>query len=827
MSPVGVDGQNREVRTQSSSSTSTLTYETARFTLRAPRVAVLFDGGADWQFWALTAMRDITHTWGGSGFVLVPHHAGEVNPTVVDVVRRYDPDFVIAAPRRIRHFENLRPGGLREVLDDCSVEQAAELLNTSSDVVVQDAAAGRAAHDVAERCSAYRRRIPGGQWDYGSFSLASDVGHSPTAADLTSGGPRLAVPPSWRGPIALTAAVSFGVIEAPAGDPETLDDEKAANVLSHAWQPDTWHDLPLELVHPSTGFDLAFDPAKQLFSLAATESGLAWVGRPRPLPNTFRYVVGDGADDFALAMILNRLSGNTFWIHPDWWPGNGTGIGRAVREATSSWFHSPSPRWTALSVLSTTMTPQDLQPWIKELQRPDDSILISDGVTWTHPNGQQRMVSVGVDAFDVECDLHLAAADQFDQQIPLPVIRDRDGTITVAASLPLPSTTAGNVAERPYQVDIALDAAVFPTGRGFDANTLLVPDQEWQTWVRSGRDAVSYQARRFDFVPAGSTQHGRLATPRLRLPGLSNWIGQMAGQSGYTVVSSDAGQKAALLATLWGGRSAVAAALAGPLRAVLDSMASPPKKGRDSYLDGQAIRLALDRGVINFEGIRSKWPGESDLAEVRDAVDTLTSNGVLRRGLMLRCPSCTLLSFIAVDDLAQTSRCTRCLGPVELARTNWGHEPSEEPTWFYDAHPLALGLLLSHGDVPFMLAAHLARAATRFADVGEVEFRRAGASCAEIDLIALVDDRLIVAEAKSTGSLGAGSSRVKAINKRLLVAQTLRCDEVIFATTASRWSSAVIDAVRGAVDTFKWTGMRPPTARMISGLGASVTESVA
>ena len=802
--------------------TGALTYETARFTLRAPRVAVVFDGGSDWQFWALSAMHSITHTWGGSGFVLVPHHNGEVSPVIAEAVRRYDPDFVVPAPRRLKDVAQSRPSALREVVVDSTEEPADEPLATSGDHCVQDVVGHQAATQLAERCSVYRRRVEW-EWHYDSLALASTTAYPPTAVDVTDHFPCISVPPQWGGPLALMAAVTFGNVEQPTADRASLDEAQAAAVLRHTLQPKTWHQLPQELVYDPSAVGLDFDVATLPGALTATESGLSWVGRPAPTPRRFRYVVGDGPDDFALAMIMNRISRDTYWMHPDWLPSGASELGRAVRETTTTLLSSPSTRWSSLDILSTTKNREELEPWVQHLQQPDHGIFMSaDGVTWTPPQYKQRNVGAGAISMMGERNLHLAADDQFDQRIPIPVTKNSDGAIVVAASLPLPTTATGSATDRPYQVDFDLDIALLPTGRGLDGRSLLRTDHEWHTWARSGRDAISYQARRFDFVAAGATQHGQLATPRLQVPSLGGWVAQMAMQSDYTIAPSDAGQKAALVAALWGGRSNVARDITSPFRSVLSTMASPPKGDHDSYLDGTAIRLSGDRGVISFPGIRKLWRDAVGLDEVRDTIDNLTSRGVLRRGLLLRCPGCTLLSFIAVDNLVQTSRCARCLGSVELTRSNWG-KSLEEPTWFYDAHPLAAELVTTHGDVPFLLAKHLAKPTSRFADLGELEFRKNGSSCAEIDLIALAGDHLVVAETKSNSTLGDGRTRQRAINKRLLIARVLQADEVVFATTAAEWSTGVREEVSKAMAKFDWMGTRP-NGRMISGLGGSVHE---
>ena len=57
-------------------------------TLRPARVAVVFDGGDDWQYWARLAIDAASQVWGGAGFILIPHRDGEVVPSLLQAACR-------------------------------------------------------------------------------------------------------------------------------------------------------------------------------------------------------------------------------------------------------------------------------------------------------------------------------------------------------------------------------------------------------------------------------------------------------------------------------------------------------------------------------------------------------------------------------------------------------------------------------------------------------------------------------------------------------------------------------------------------------------------
>ncbi len=95
-----------------------------------------------------------------------------------------------------------------------------------------------------------------------------------------------------------------------------------------------------------------------------------------------------------------------------------------------------------------------------------------------------------------------------------------------------------------------------------------------------------------------------------------------------------------------------------------------------------------------------------------------------------------------------------------------------------------------HGDIPLLAAAELKRNRRSYTDVAELEFYdpESGKPVAEIDLIASVDDEVVLVEAKSNGQFGSGA-RGKQTVKILRIAQALRADRVVLATSEPEWNA--------------------------------------
>lgn len=196
----------------------------------------------------------------------------------------------------------------------------------------------------------------------------------------------------------------------------------------------------------------------------------------------------------------------------------------------------------------------------------------------------------------------------------------------------------------------------------------------------------------------------------------------------------------------------------------------------------------------------------------------------MHRGLILRCASCKDLAFITLDDVGSNNTCRRCGTANQLTHERWNH-PMDEPTWWYDLHPAARELLAADAGVGILAAHHLRRSARRYDDLSEIEFLRCTSPVAEADLIAVVDGRVVLGEAKTTPSLGSRRQRTDKARKIATMASALCADEVILCTTSEiEWTPTDLEAVRSAVDKTLPENVPRPTLRTLTGLGIKVLD---
>jgi hypothetical protein len=534
-------------------------------------------------------------------------------------------------------------------------------------------------------------------------------------------------------------------------------------------------------------------------------------------------VVGDTAEDFAAALAWDRIFGRGIWIPADCSPAGNSSDAATMRLMYHALVVSPTLHRSGKVLVGTVSASQNAVDQIVAALR-EPGIVVGD------ESEQRRRHTEGLVPFAINFDragsLHWAVAEQFDQQYALPVDRDDDGGASMVAPPPAPVITHPDLSRCEslrWQVDVRMWPSSMPRGRGLDGRNLLAPgEDEYLTWVRSGRDGISYESERYNFVLAGTARVSRLARPRLREPGLREWASLMAIQQGKAFVLSDAGRRVEILRRLWDGREQLAADMAGNLLPMFRGFVVSERMTRDAYPDGDGVVLNND-GYLTFAGMARSTGPEQDLAGLRHDADRLLARRVLRRGLILDCGECGRPTFHDVNELAQVNTCPRCGAGNELSQARW-REPADEPEWYYDLHPAVRELIKQHGEVPLLLSHYLRERSRRYADVPELELYENNKRTAEVDLVASADDVLVTAEAKINGTLGGtprGARRAAA--KRVAIAALLQADQIVLATTEPGWTAASLSEIRDAVSGRTWIGGREPSIRVVTGLGTPDT----
>jgi hypothetical protein len=333
--------------------------------------------------------------------------------------------------------------------------------------------------------------------------------------------------------------------------------------------------------------------------------------------------------------------------------------------------------------------------------------------------------------------------------------------------------------------------------------------------VRAGRHGLTFGSANMGFVMAGAPPEARRAHPLLRFPSAEQVFAQLAAASGATVQRSDAGRRAGIAVELWGSLDAILADLNGPVRRLLNAFRPDKGKGNGSYTNGYALR---GDGYMNFtHAVKALDLLEE---ESRATLDRLLVRKILRRGLILTCTRCRRQSFVAAETLGpSTFTCSACSHVNSLTTKTWDKN-EREPVWYYSLDQVIRELLRQNGEVPLLAVDHLRRKHRAALWSPELAVRM-GRETVELDIVVIIDGRIIVGEAKSNGKLGNDRKNVTNAAERLVAAaRSLFADEIIIATSTPSWSPGTKEAVTASIQA-AWASGPQPRVTEITSVGAS------
>jgi hypothetical protein len=788
-------------------------YHSARIGLRAPRVAVRVESAHHWQSMFGLAMWTAASWWGGYGFIYLPRGTGRLHPALARILGAYDPDYLVDALWAQGDIEALEPGWHARHYKGWPTDpdkSAALLAQPFAEQAVRE---GLGEDIGANLCSPYcepydqqgrfrRMRGLSPPTDRNEHSLAAVLGGNPRADfELPEGlDPLLTLALGLRAGYPAKPPLPLGR-EVP-GVAERLPHRYVNHALSSR------QDRPgLELRGLTTAWNL-------------TQAGLVKIGKVGP-PARPIAVIGSTAEDFALAVALDRMYGTTTWVPVEWiqdsglrWPVQ-EGY-RDLLQAASLSGHPPIVTSISLSVEQLNNAVQT--SWPAPIQAWDDNgnTLSLDGDPPEVMPAQQ---------LDLGTPMHLACAPaDYDLPFTSPTRADGRGGFEFLLPVPphAPSSDELRSPRRPFwEVDVEVYPLRMPSGRNLRARAILADDDAYpSTVLRSSRDGISFNAMNMLFVPGGATLEQSITRPRLRVLGLRGWIEALAAQDqpDTDVQLSQAGRRAMILTRLWGSRSAVARDLLA-LNDFLREFKPSGSSDTQAYSNGDGVRLTPAEGYLTLAAAVRTLP-EMDISEIRDRLNHLLHINVLRRGLIVPCSECERRAFYRIELLGESNTCPRCGAPAYMTDARWSE--LGEPEWFYDLHGAVRELLEQNGDVPFLAGMALAATAPRsFEDIAELDFCRPDKDPDEIDIAACVDGRLVIGEAKCVASLGTKREASRAIAKLLRVSDLLGADEILLATTAPRpWKKSETDHLLTATAGHTWRFGKAPKIRVVTDLRA-------
>jgi hypothetical protein len=802
--------------------------------LRPPRFAVAYQAGEQWVYHARQVLMSVSRIWAGAGAILIPvDDDGRPPSALLPLLRLYDPDLIAGHVPLVEDLETTNPEAATQLAQRYAEpgEEPEQVLARLANEPFGDRSWDELAAMVDAWCSPFKG-VHQGERAYTAREVLWLDRHSTAERNLTllpdSADDRvLTLNLDQVDPlIALMIETRLG---SAIGDPDQNHDVVSLPVPAedlpdfvrlavtgrahlYTWDPNAvWmqarglQDLPQPPALLTAEEFLAATP------LARTRR---WTARVQTGEAPIVCIIGDTAEDHALAVLCDRLFHHGAWV-PQALLSQDTREGRAAKLALRSMRRLPGAPHRPVLVTSTSRPPDEMTSVVNDL----NSLLVVYNADGTPASREPKFAAITVDGLAAETGrFFLADPVAFTVRRTVP-IRNVAGELSILTPLQLPlPKIAEQVDDAQWCIDVSIGRYAAPPRTALASSAFLQDSTGTfpEAITRAGRHGVSFGSANVGFVMAGTPPEGRLAHPLLHFPSPEQIFTDLAAARGATVQRSDAGRRAGNAVELWGTLDAIVADVKGPVGSLLSAFLPPAGRRSGSYPGGYAIR---GDGYLTFAHAAEALAVTG--GEARATVDRLLLAKILRRGLVLTCARCRWQAFHRVEGLGPSGfSCPACGHVSALTGDAWANNETE-PVWHYSLDQVVRELLRQHGDVPLLAVDHLRRGHRAVLWSPELAVTK-GNGTVELDIAVIIDGRIIVGEAKSNGKFGGTRTTTNAATRLVAAAQTLSADEIVLATTMPSWSPGTRAAVDAAVET-KWTTGPQPAVTEIAGLGSSAS----
>ena len=374
-------------------------------------------------------------------------------------------------------------------------------------------------------------------------------------------------------------------------------------------------------------------------------------------------VIGETAEDYALAGLCDRLFKHAAWI-PTRLLKEDSPQRLAVKVALYSLRNVPETPdrpvlFTSISESETSV--DEFAASVNDMF----GLVTADGEPILDP---RRSVAITPELLATErgrC--MLADPDAFALRRRSPVSNDAgDRTLLAPVEVPLPRALEHIGPSLDWCIDVWMSDHQIPPRTAITKEVLQLPPPEFgDAVIRSSRNGLTFESANFGFVMAGLPYEDHLASPILRFPSGDAIFAELAASSKARIEQSPAGRRSAIAAEMWGSFASVATDLAGPVRELLNAFL-PPKGTNGNYDMGYEIR---GEGYVAIEDAATVLAVQPQ--EARTIIDRLLTLNVLRRGFLLYCARCRAYDFYRTDQVGITFECHACGHASPLTRGQW------------------------------------------------------------------------------------------------------------------------------------------------------------
>ncbi len=758
--------------------------------LRPHRVAVLTNASDPmWQQTCYSIIEFLSQLWGGYHSLIIPTDGKRIDLVFWKFLSAFDPDVVFfynrslldvkrwapeEAEKRIEtEIQKLRTNNPGTELDETQLrsgilEWPADEFSISPELTLQ----------LLDRLSPFHFQ---GQYNVMPIRTGGAPGYPLTKiADIVPVVPspdalfvlndnlpaeRKAPPPLW---LHAETGIASSQLQTDLG-------EAGVTAVAKFMNTETESDIIGWGIHPETniGPNTPFGFSK--LALATVRSTLA---RPFAIPSVI--VRGDTLKDFCLYYAISRNNGRAIWL-PEWFvPSEGEYPGRLIPAVRKIEKIGRSLHCDYFSLVSMSLGPSDLRDFNALIRKHISTLSISvdDG---NAPYYLERMlyyptkvyVKKNVDRITTHQVVDEKLPGYFESPVPMIFSEIRASKhrwiVEIAyADNPVPRhpilgralATGHNI----YEARVGID------GLAYQCPGVLV----------SGDD-IEFQMLRVSVVVPSSDTIFRLVLKHC----------------GYESAVSDKGAYASGATRKFGGLENIASILRDPKRNSLLNKFMDRSKNQEGIHDQGAL-LTDKRRYLDFTPMGNIIGDEEHTI---DLIDDWIAREILHRGFIFKCTRCLNTAWYSVEGVTHRFTCPRCGAEQQYRHSHWLH--SKEPPWHYKLDEIVYQFLHHNGRVGILTVDALRVQSPRsFAYSPELKIHPEAdpANPIEIDICCIMDNRMIIGEAKSNGSLKDHDQKpTQVVAKYEKLAKEMGATGIIFSTTELGWdepSQQAIDNLR-------------------------------
>lgn len=596
-------------------------YRWTRARLRPPRFVVGYRPSRDWIYRARRVVASISRVWGGNGALIAPiGESAGMNEVLACFMRSYDPDHIAGHILLLADLAHeapevygkaaQKPGSKEAIPDDVWQELSAS--------PAPDQSWDEFAEQMGTYCSPFKGRDQGmrqflpnevlwldraGQMKRQLTTISDKPDQRTLTLDLSRVDPAIALMIETRiGSVDPGGREGRNIIELPVMDEDLPDLVRLAitgTVRPYTWDLQARYAAAVDKTY-ATDRDLTFGQFITETPFARCGQSMIKAGIPVRMPVVC--VIGETADDHALALLCDR-----FFQHAAWVPTHLVMEDGPLRTAVR----------TALYELQHVRIATDRPTLVTSLSKPSavvDSLAIDlDTAFGIYPADKPQMRDNRVFRSITPASLArersgsiLTDPSAFAVRRRAPVADDAgDVSVLTPLALPLPQAAEHLGTDMYWYIDVEMPGHRLPARTSLPSASLQeLPVGFPDAVIRASRDGLTFASPNLGFVPSGAALEARLAQPLLRFPSADVIFAELAAAANAQVERSPAGRRSAIAVEMWGSLEAVAKDLVGPVRKLLNAFFPPPGVKGD-YMIGYEIR---GDGYVALEE-RGRSPG--------------------------------------------------------------------------------------------------------------------------------------------------------------------------------------------------------------------------